>query len=232
MLVLDRALKNDESTLDRIAVLAEPSRRALYRFVAGSPTEISRDEAARATGLSRVLAAFHLDRLVTAGLLQASYRRISGRTGPGAGRPAKLYHRTRQPIAINLPERRYAMLARLFATAIERAPQHSTRATLSQAAQELGRDLAEDRRRVSGKAPRRAIGSMLDELGYEPYWEGTTIRLRNCPFQPLSEEHRELVCNANLSLMQGLLEGISAGDFTAELDPIPDRCCVAFRSRA
>src|SRR6476661_2344927 len=77
------------------AVLAEPVRRALYEHVADRDAPVDRDEAAAATGIGRPLAAFHLDRLVAAGLLEVEYRRRSGRTGPGAGRPAKFYRRTR-----------------------------------------------------------------------------------------------------------------------------------------
>ena len=63
-----------EKELEAIAALREPSRRAQYDFVAASPSEVSRDDAAQATGLSRVLTAFHLDRLVSAGLLEATFR--------------------------------------------------------------------------------------------------------------------------------------------------------------
>jgi predicted ArsR family transcriptional regulator len=79
--------------LDDVAVLADPVRRSLYSHVAAQPEPVGRDAAAATAGISRSLAAFHLDRLVEAGLLAVTYRRLSGRTGPGAGRPAKLYAR-------------------------------------------------------------------------------------------------------------------------------------------
>lgn len=72
-------------------MLGDPTRRTIYREVLASAAEISRDEVAAAAGVSRKLAAFHLEKLLEAGLLEASYRRLTGRTGPGAGRPAKLY---------------------------------------------------------------------------------------------------------------------------------------------
>src|SRR5438132_1715833 len=93
--------KDLQGEIDRVAALAEPVRRALYLYVAGQNDVVGRDQAASALGMSRRLAAFHLDRLVDAGLLEVSFRRLSGRTGPGAGRPSKLYRRSphRIPLA-------------------------------------------------------------------------------------------------------------------------------------
>lgn len=51
---------------------------------------MSRAEAADAVGVARTLAAFHLGKLVDAGLLEVAHRRLTGRSGPGAGRPAKV----------------------------------------------------------------------------------------------------------------------------------------------
>src|SRR5712691_9640752 len=111
-------MKDRDHDLEAVGSLSEPSRRALYRYVAGSPAEVSREQAAKATRVSRVLAAFHLDRLVKAGLLEATFRRVSGKTGPGAGRPSKLYRRASRSIEISLPEKRYELLSRLLASAV------------------------------------------------------------------------------------------------------------------
>src|SRR5436190_4029225 len=113
---MDRHSLSDR--LDELAPLAEPIRRALYLHVAHSGDAVGRDAAAAALGISRALAAFHLDRLVEAGLLAAEYRRLTGRVGPGAGRPAKLYRRTHLQLDVTLPERREDVLAGLFATAL------------------------------------------------------------------------------------------------------------------
>src|SRR5439155_1139106 len=102
-----------------IAALDEPTRRSLYELVAAGHDEIGRDQAASAVGISRELAAFHLDRLVDAGLLEVGYRRLSGRSGPGAGRPAKLYRRTSRQFEVSLPPRRYEAIADLFAECLE-----------------------------------------------------------------------------------------------------------------
>src|SRR5512134_1888530 len=107
-----------EHTIGRIAALADPVRRALYEYVAGSGDDVSRDQAARAARVARPLAAFHLDKLVEHGLLETSYRRLTGRRGPGAGRPAKLYRRSALQLDISLPARDYELAARLFARAL------------------------------------------------------------------------------------------------------------------
>ena len=111
---------SDVDPIQVAAVLAEPTRRGLYEFVVARHEPIGRDEAAAAVGISRELAAFHLDRLVDAGLLLTEYRRLTGRTGPGAGRPAKLYRRATGDIEFSLPQRHYERAAELMATALDR----------------------------------------------------------------------------------------------------------------
>jgi predicted ArsR family transcriptional regulator len=221
--------RDSDSDLDAIASLGEPSRRALYRFVAGSPEEVSRDQAARATGLSRMLAAFHLDRLVSAGLLEATFRRISGRSGPGAGRPAKLYRRARQPVSVSLPQRRYDIVSKLLAEVIERSGDGSVRNRLGEAARELGRRLASNPNPLPRRnKPREALAALLTELGFEPYEDGGVVRLRNCPFDALAQAHRELICSTNLCLMEGVLEGLAERRMKVQLERLSEGCCVAF----
>src|SRR2546427_12939786 len=80
-----------EERIAAFASLADPTRRRLYLFAVGRPDGVGRDEAAAGAGISRALAAFHLDRLIADGLLVAEYRLLNGRTGPGAGRHAQIY---------------------------------------------------------------------------------------------------------------------------------------------
>jgi predicted ArsR family transcriptional regulator len=107
------------SRVSRLAALAEPARRALYRFVASQSEPVSRDRASEGVGLPRHTAKFHLDRLVEEGLLVTEFRRLTGRTGPGAGRPTKLYRRAPQSVSVSVPERRYDLAGDLMARAIE-----------------------------------------------------------------------------------------------------------------
>src|SRR5215218_6815979 len=100
-----------------VGLLDDPVRRRLYDHVAMSGRPVGRDEAAKAAGIARTLAAYHLDKLADAGLLTVTFERRSGRGGPGAGRPAKLYTRSARDVAVSVPPRDYGLAARLLAEA-------------------------------------------------------------------------------------------------------------------
>jgi predicted ArsR family transcriptional regulator len=207
--------------LAAIGLLQDPVRRALYGHVAATGGEVSRNQAAEAVGVQRGLAAFHLDKLVEAGLLEASFRRLGERRGPGAGRPAKLYRRARGEVAATLPPRTYETAAHLLAETVEQAGADlELQAAARRAGQQEGRRLLE-----AGAAP--GIGPVLAARGYEPYRDEATLRLRNCPFANLAGEFPVLVCAMNLALVEGLLEGLGEPGDRAAMDPAPGRCCVA-----
>jgi predicted ArsR family transcriptional regulator len=193
-----------------LAVLGEPVRRELYRFVAAAGEAVGREAAAEAVGVSRALAAFHLDKRVEAGLLEAEFRRLSGRSGPGAGRPAKLYRRTEREHAVSLPPRAYDAAARVLAEVVENAG--------------LDRELQSAARAEGARRQAADPAEALRERGYEPFWDGPRLRLRNCPYHALAEEYRALICGMNLALVQGLApEGWSVA-----MDARPGGgCCVA-----
>jgi len=197
-------------SLEAVGALREPVRRAVYDYVAARPAPVSRNEVAEAVGMGRTLAAFHLDKLAEAGLLETAYAPRSG--GPGAGRPAKLYRRSDAEHAVTLPPRDYRLLAGVLATAVEHA---GVEPAAYAAAREQGAKLA------GGDVLAR-----LEELGYEPFEdEDRTIRLRNCPFHALAQANPPLVCGLNLALLEGLAgEGV-------RLDPGPTGCCVAIPSK-
>jgi predicted ArsR family transcriptional regulator len=216
-----------------VASLAEPQRRALYRYVVTRGAAVGKDEAATAMGMPRSVAAFHLDRLVADGLLTTEYRRLSGRRGPGAGRPAKLYRRAEGELAVSLPERRYDLAARLLAGAVSEAIRTGTPVAraLTRLATERGRALGERARGAAGKRPSRralidAILVVLDEQGYEPRPDGDEVVLANCPFHALVDEQRDLVCGMNHDLLRGLVDVVGDDLLTAHLDPSDRSCCV------
>ncbi len=155
-------------------------------------------------------------------LLTTAYRRPEGRTGPGAGRPAKVYA-AQGEVSVSVPPRDYELAAELLAEAAETSDE--ARAALDAVAARAGRRLGEGQE-----------GSLQDALairGYEPFEdEDGVIRLRNCPFHRLAEQHRDVVCGMNQSYLEGLLEGLDRRDVTASLEPEPGRCCVAIRARA
>jgi predicted ArsR family transcriptional regulator len=234
-------MPNDPDDLHAIASLDEPARRALYEWVASSGRAVGRDEAAAAAGVSRALAAFHLDRLVKDGLLVPEYRRLSGRTGPGAGRPAKLYRRAPREVSVTLPERRYETAARLFAETLERLgtrPDDGPPDELKEAARELGEE-AGTSAAISAGRPRSHAGrrgvvmTALRDRGYEPFVDDDgDVRLRNCPFHALVDEHRPLVCGMNLALVDGVVSVAGEAGLTARLDTRPGLCCVAIGPEA
>jgi predicted ArsR family transcriptional regulator len=222
-----------DERLGRLAALGEPVRRALYRYVVAQQEPVSRDQAAAGVGVARHVAKFHLDKLAEDGLLVTEYQRPPGRSGPGAGRPAKVYSRGDHEIAVSLPERRYDLAAQLLAEAVAASTAAGTpvRDTLCAAARRTGAELAEGTRRRLGRrsgtgAVVAAVCDTLADVGYEPYLDGREVRLRNCPFHAVAAQHTELVCGMNLDVITGLLAALDRAPVQAQLDPAPDRCCV------
>src|SRR3954467_10282458 len=136
-----------------IGALAEPARQALYRYVVAQPEAVGRGEAARATGVALHSAKFHLDRLVEEGLLEVEFRRLTGRQGPGAGRPAKLYRRADREMSVSLPARQYDLAAGLLAAAVNDATQTGVPVgdALTRVATKRGRELGDRARAEAGK---------------------------------------------------------------------------------
>ncbi|MET8576731.1 helix-turn-helix domain-containing protein [Streptomyces sp. NPDC005012] len=202
----------EDSAFTVLGVLSDPVRRRLYRHVAAAPGEVGRDAAAEAVGVSRSLAAHHLDKLVDAGLLDVSFRRLSGKAGPGAGRPAKVYRRADGEHTVSVPPRSYDAAGRLLAEVVDRAG--------------LDRELQAAARAAGAADPEAAAGDLeelLKERGYQPFWDGETLRLRNCPFHTLADEFPALICGMNLAL----LDGMADEGWNAAMDPCPGGCCVA-----
>jgi predicted ArsR family transcriptional regulator len=216
-----------------VAALAEPVRRDLYLYVAASPDAVGRDEAAAGVGVARHTAKFHLDKLVEEGLLETEFRRLSGRQGPGAGRPAKLYRRSTGEVSVSLPDRDYELAGQLMAQAIEESARDggSVMDSLHRVAARRGAVLGDQVRAGAGARPSparllAAASATLAAHGYEPRRDDDTVTLANCPFHALASEHTELVCGMNLALIDATAARAGGGRLTARLDPAPDRCCV------
>ncbi|GGQ72393.1 helix-turn-helix transcriptional regulator [Couchioplanes azureus] len=209
-----------------VAALSEPVRRGLYRYVVSQDEPVSRESAAAATGVAHHVAKFNLDRLVTDGLLEVEYRRPPGRSGPGAGRPTKLYRRAARDISVTLPERHYDLAGRILAEAVTIAGRDGVPMgeALQTAAREAGRHLGEEAGSPSGTP--QSICGILGATGYEPRTTDGEVVLANCPFHDLAQRYTALVCGMNLHLIDGLLDALDAEDLRARLDPGPDRCCV------
>ena len=216
-----------------IAALAEPVRRALYRYVIAQAGPVNRDQVAAGADVARHVAKFHLDKLVEDGLLEVGYARPPGRGGPGAGRPAKFYRRSSRELAVSLPPRDYGLAGRLLARAVTDAQRDDTPIgdALRDVARETGRALGQRaqnqaRPRSSRSAVLAATTSVLRASGYEPRRGPGGITLANCPFHALAQDFTDLVCGMNLELMGGLVDGLDGDYFQARLEPTPGQCCV------
>jgi predicted ArsR family transcriptional regulator len=229
-----------------IGALMEPARRELYLYVVGQPDAVSREQAANAVDLPLHSAKFHLDRLVDEGLLEVEFRRLTGKSGPGAGRPSKLYRRSARQLAVSLPERRYDLAGEVLAAAIERSMREAVPIAdaVREVAEAEGRRIAAssadaagaDAQSVGTALPAAGLEEDLDRTarvlarnGYEPRTDDREICLANCPFDRMATAHTELVCNLNLALIGGVLDGLELPRLTAELAPQPGFCCVRVR---
>jgi predicted ArsR family transcriptional regulator len=214
---------DDFDAIAGLSSLDDPVRRRLYEYVASCDEPVVREDAAAAVGISRTLAAYHLDKLADVGILSVSYARPEGRSGPGAGRPAKRYARTHRELSASVPPRNYGLLATLLAEAVAADTSGTVGAAVAAMARRAGRASASTN-----------TGTLLDALiadGYEPVSNGDgDVVLRNCPFHQLARQHPELVCGLNLQLVQGMCEAAGDEPERAVLDPADNQCCVVVRT--
>ncbi|WP_022889908.1 helix-turn-helix transcriptional regulator [Agromyces italicus] len=211
--------KGHPDAISALGALADPARRRVYRVVSTSRDAVGRDHVAEALELPRSTAAFHLDRLVEAGLLTTESRRLTGRTGPGAGRPAKLYRRAEHEVGLSLPSRLYELGGRVMAEAIARAAEGvPVREALHEAAERAGRGLA---------GASDDLGTALDAAGFEPHDDGESgVTLGTCPFHRLALENPAVVCDLNHALVCGMARSTGADPARVLLDPGAGSCCI------
>jgi predicted ArsR family transcriptional regulator len=200
------------------AVLSDPLRRRVYAAVVEHDEAVSRDAVARELDLPRSTAAFHLERLATEGLLAVEFRRLNGRSGPGAGRPSKLYRRGDREFAVDVPRRLYAVAGGVMADAIQQAMSGaSPKAALHDAASRAGH-------RLAAGAP--ALDVALERSGFEPRADGGDTVLGTCPFHKLAAQHPEVVCDLNHALVCAMADEVGETAERVRLDPGAGGCCV------
>ena len=224
------------SDLAVAALLTDELRGRLYRLVRDQHP-VSRDEAAAAVGISRGLAAFHLDKLVAGGLLRARPQAPLGRP-PKVGRRPKVYEPSELELGITIPERHYQLVGELLVDAVaQAAPGESPLVAATRIATARGEELGaryHQRRALGRLGPERALtvaSEVLQQHGYEPErWRPHILRLRNCPFHGLARRAPEVVCAVNQALLQGLLRGLGNQRINAVLAPRPGACCVELRA--
>ena len=214
-----------------IGALSDDTRRSLYEYVASRPEPVGREEAARALGLRPHRVNFHLDRLVEEGLLTVEYKRLTGRTGPGAGRPSKLYRRSDREFAVSLPPRRYDLVGQILATAVTNAgTSEDLDGAVERSARGHGVDVGRDAA-TGEESTIEQLAAALAEQGYEPIERDGVLELHNCPFDSLAEEHTDLVCGLNEHYVRGVAEGMGCRRADARLEPGEGRCCVRVHDR-
>ncbi len=223
-------------SIETIAVLGEEVRRRLYYVVRAARRPVSRDEAATAVGISRKLAAFHLDKLADVGLLRAHF---DGAGRRGVGRRPKVYEPAEAAVQVSIPVRRHELLADILVHGLLAEDEHdSARSAAVEAARRRGIDVgAAEREKVRpGRlGPERALAlaeQLLARNGFEPGRPARhCVRLHNCPFHPLAAAAPELVCGLNHAFLKGMLDGLQAHAVDAVLAPSAGECCVELRPR-
>lgn len=215
-------------------------RRQIYLLMRRTRRSLTREDVAGEVGISRRLAAFHLDKLVERGLLQTHYARPPGRSGPGAGRSAKYYAPSNLEIEVSIPERRYDLAGQLLVRAIRsESPGEQALAAALRVAREAGLEIGQHVRRekrLGRSGAERALATaaeVVEGYGYEPYRPGPDeMALSNCPFHSLARDSPEVVCRMNQAFIDGLLRGLGNDTVEAVLECRPGDCCVTLRGPA
>lgn len=219
-----------------VAALDDELRRGMFTFIRAARRPVTRDEAATAVGISRKLAAFHLDKLVDAGVLQADFQPAGGRK---VGRAPKAYRPVDSDIRVGIPPRSPELLAELLLQAVLACGEHenATAATI-RVAREHGRQIGVTERerarpgRLGAERALTLIVGILQRQGFEAdRTSSTAVRLRTCPFHPLAAKAPEAVCGLNHALLDGIVDGLAAPAVRAVLDPRTGECCVEVHAR-
>lgn len=233
-----RGVTSAAPPLAAVAALADQLRRRLYEFVRRAQRPITREEAAASVGISRKLAAFHLDKLVEVGLLRAHYEPVGGVRK--VGRTPKVYEPSNLEIQLSIPQRLHDLLADILVDAVlSEAGDETARQAALRVARHRGTELGAAERdhvrpgRLGAERALTLAAAVLHRHGFEPHRATPTrLQLSNCPFQPLASKAPDLVCGINHAFWAGFMAGIQAPTVTTELAPRGGRCCVELRSRS
>jgi predicted ArsR family transcriptional regulator len=225
-----------DAAIRAVAALEDDLRHGMYEFIRTARHPVTREQAAEAVGISRKLAAFHLDKLVTAGLLRSDYEPVGGLRK--VGRTPKVYSPVDADIRISIPERQHDVLAAILIDAVltERSDETAQQAAM-RTAHERGRSTGAAERaqlrpgRLGAERALTLSEGLLKRHGYEPDRVSPVyVRLRNCPFHPVAQQSPELVCGLNHAFLTGFLNGLDAPVVEAVLEPRTGQCCVELRA--
>jgi predicted ArsR family transcriptional regulator len=212
-------------TILQLCVLDDPARRASYLAVRTAGHPLTRAEVADEVGISVRLAAFHLEKLLSEGFLEATYE--GHEKSVAVGHPAKRYRPTDLQLEVSIPPRRYDLAAEILAEALDAEALDPPLESLGEVAAEYGRQIG--RRTRSRKGGSRIL-TALDVIGYEPATSGDEVVLRNCPFRQVAQARPEIICRMNLAFVAGVLAGTHSRSHRAVLSPSTERCCVVVTS--
>jgi predicted ArsR family transcriptional regulator len=216
-----RTTRGLDDAIKRLCVLDDPARRSCYLAIRTARHPLTRADVAQQVGISVRLAAFHLEKLLSEGFLEAGYEREPAPTG--VGHPAKRYRPAGVELEVSIPPRRYDLATDILAEALGEVGSEGRSDTLDEVAADYGRQIGRRTRRRNGET--RLMTALL-LVGYDPAAANDHIVLHNCPFQQAAQTRPDVVCRMNRALLAGIVEGVQARSFDAVLDRAPGRCCV------
>jgi len=221
----------DQQVADLASTLGDATRRGIYVTVREAVEPMTASQIAELFDIHANVARHHLDRLVADDYLQVTRRRPSGKTGPGAGRPAKHYEPTRKNVSVQFPARRYDLLSELLLRVIERIAPGTASAVAAEVGAEYGRELASDigfPNESGYDAAAIAVARALMGVGFEVEARPGDHELvtRFCPFGESAKNHPAIVCQLDQGLVSGLLEGTGHVPVTVAPHHNEDGDCV------
>lgn len=222
----------DARIADLTAALGDPTRRAIYVAVRESGEPVTTARVAELFGLHPNVARHHLDKLAADGWLVVSYRRRQGKSGPGAGRPAKTYEPSTREVSIHFAPRRYELLVELLVRVLQRVAPADIARVAEEVGREYGTELAGEigAPDVPGYAEAvQAVAVAMTGLGFsvDPDVDGQQLLTSHCPFGEAAADHPDVVCSLDRGIVTGLVGTLTDG-CTPVLLPHqrPDDDCV------
>ncbi|MFO7292828.1 MAG: helix-turn-helix domain-containing protein [Actinomycetes bacterium] len=205
----------DEQIADLTSALGDPTRRGIYVAIRESAEPMTAGEIAELFGIHPNVARHHLDKLAADGWLVVSHRRPAGKSGPGAGRPAKTYEASKKEISIHFSPRRYELLVELLLRVLQRISPDDISRVAEEVGAEYGRELAAEigAPEDAGYAEAvQAVAVAMTGLGFsmDPDVEGQRLLAGNCPFGEAAADHPDIVCSLDRGIIKGLVAALGA----------------------
>ncbi|NOY55602.1 MAG: helix-turn-helix domain-containing protein [Actinobacteria bacterium] len=226
-------IRDLEQTLNQLtATLGDPTRRSIYLRVRSSPEPLTATLVANEFCIHPNVARHHLDRLTEEGYLEVTRRRTTGKTGPGAGRPAKCYAPTGKEIDLQFPTRRHDLLIDLLVRIVlHLAPEDGLRVAL-EIGRDFGRELASGIATTGDNdltASLETVAALMQREGFEVIADsaGEKLLTEHCPFSASKFEHPEVLCSLDRGIMTGIFEIVDPQRAAAlEVNLEMDHACI------